>query len=289
MGIDQIGAIYLKNPYEMKITVGDEVKLGDIFVIFSTDSGNVELRSICSGKIKNINEDALKHVRNESYTKGYLIEFSEIEEIKPDLITDIEIRRWAIEEVRPLLNATYSYKVIAVGDSAVGKTAIKVRFTDDYFKKNLKTTIGVDFGAKELKLEYVTDDPTFIGPQHFTAKMNVWDAAGQSYFDKFRGMYYRDAKGVLIVYDINNYETFTHLEKWIDELDTNLGLNKVPVLLIGNKCDLERKVPIEEVEAIAKEYGFISIVTSAKNGDNIEKAFQTLAIEIYKKEEFYPI
>ena len=83
--------------------------------------------------------------------------------------------------------------------------------------------------------------------------MNVWDAAGQEYYDKIRGMYYKDANGCILVYDVNNPESFKNLNKWVDELEENLG-RKVPTLLVGNKTDLERKIRREEAVEYALDF-----------------------------------
>ena len=281
-GLDQIGYAFLKKPTEMQILVDKEVKVGEPFVAISTDKGISTLNSPCSGTLKTKHDDALEKMENDTYEYG-ILEFEEITEIDTTLITGADIEPWATHEVRSLLKNEYSFKVILTGDSAVGKTAIKVRFTDDYFKQDLKTTLGVDFGSKELKCEYLTEDILFSGVYRFTSKLNVWDAAGQSHYDKIRGMYYRDAKGALLVYDVNNPVSFDNLGKWIEELDENLG--RVPTLLIGNKTDLERLVPLEKALEFAKNHGFLYAECSAKTGDKVENVFRKLAVEIYKKEE----
>ncbi len=281
-GLDQIGYAFLKKPTSLSLLVDKEVKVGEPFAAITTERGISTLNSPCSGIIKTIHADALEKMENDTYEYG-ILEFEEISEIDSALITGAEIEPWANHEVRSLLKNEYSFKVILIGDSAVGKTAIKVRFTDDYFKQDLKTTLGVDFGSKELKCEYLTEDILFSGVYRFTAKVNVWDAAGQSHFDKIRGMYYRDAKGALLVYDVNNPVSFENLEKWIEELEENLG--RIPTLLIGNKTDLERLVPQEQALAFAKKQGFSYAECSAKTGEKVNNVFRKLAIDIYKKEE----
>ena len=221
----------------------------------------------------------------DTYTKGFILEFQSIDEIDPTLITGDNIEKWANHEVKSLLRNEYSFKIIEIGDSATGKTAIKVRFTDDYFKQDLKTTLGVDFGSREIIAEYLADDTLFAGVYRFTAKMNVWDAAGQTHYDKIRGMYYRDAKGALLCFDVNNPVSFKNLDKWADDLEENIG-KKVPVLLVGNKIDLERRVKYDDAKKYAEKRGFTDYVEcSAKTGEGINEAFKKLAIEIYKREE----
>ena len=285
VGLDQIGYAYLSNPTEFKVLVEENVTMNEPIAAITTDRGITTLYSPCAGKIKLINQDPLKDMELDTYTKGYVLEFETITEIDPTLISGEKIEQWANHEVKTLLKNEYSFKIIEIGDSATGKTAIKVRFTDDYFKQDLKTTLGVDFGAKELKLEYLADDALFSGVYRFTAKMNVWDAAGQQHYDKIRGMYYRDAKGALLCFDINNPVSFTNLDKWVEDLDENVG-RKVPVLLVGNKLDLERRVTFEDAKKYAEKRGFIGYVEcSAKTGKGINDAFIKLALEVYKHEE----
>ncbi len=285
VGLDQIGYAYLSNPTEIKVLVEENVTMNEPIAAITTDRGITTLYSPCAGKIKSINQDPLKNMELDTYTKGFVIEFETITEIDSTLISGEKIEQWANHEVKTLLKNEYSFKIIEIGDSATGKTAIKVRFTENYFKQDLKTTLGVDFGSKELKLEYLSDDTLFSGVYHFTAKMNLWDAAGQAHFEKIRGMYYRDAKGALLCFDVNNPVSFKNLDMWVEELDENVG-RKVPVLLVGNKIDLERRVKFNEAEEYAKKRGFIGYVEcSAKTGKGINDAFIKLALEVYKKEE----
>lgn len=282
VGLDQIGYAFLKKPTELKILVEKSVKIGEPFATIATANGITTLYSPCSGEIETIHENALDFMENDTYQKG-IIKLKALTQIESNLITGENIEPWALHEVRTLLKNEYSFKVILTGDSGVGKTAVKVRFTDDYFKKDLKTTLGVDFGSKEIKCEYLQDDLLFSGVYRFTTKMNVWDAAGQAHFDKIRGMYYRDAKGALLVYDVNNTVSFDNLSKWITELEENLG--EVPTLLVGNKIDLDRQVKRENAEKFAQDHGYLYAECSAKTGEKVDDVFEELALEIYKKEE----
>lgn len=285
IGLDQIGFAFLKNPSELKILADNDVKIGEPFATITTKSGITVLNSPCNGKIKNKNPNALKFMENDTYGAGYILELEEITGLdKNNLITGENVEKWAMNEVKCLIQNYYSFKIILIGDSAAGKTAIKVRFTDDYFKKDLRTTLGVDFGSKEVKYEYVSDDVMFAGAIRITIRINIWDAAGQTHFEKIRGMYYRDSKGAILVYDISNPVSFQNLDLWVKELEENVG-SKIPVLLIANKLDLERKVSFEDGLAYAKKHGFLFTEASAKTGEGVKEAFQRLAIEIYKKEE----
>lgn len=283
IGIDQIGFEFLKNPHEIKFLVETDLKVNHPFVAITTDSGITTLNAPCSGKIKLKNIKALETMDTDPYSKGYLLELDEITDLQTGLISGAQIEEWGISEAKSLIRNNYSFKVIEIGDTTVGKTAIKVRFTDDYFKKDLKTTLGVDFGSKEIKGQYISSDILFGGAYRFTAKLNVWDAAGQEMYDKIRGLYYRDAKGALLCYDVNNRRTFENLSKWINEMEENRG--KIPTLLVGNKIDLERQVSREEGLDYAMKHGYMFVECSAKTGEHVDDMFHKLAVEIFKQEE----
>jgi small GTP-binding protein len=284
VGLDQIGFAYLKNPSEITVFDEKEIKMGQPFAAITTERGITTLTAPCSGTIKSVNKAALENMDTETYTSGYILELESIGELAEGLISGEDVEKWGSHEVRALLRNNFSFKIIEIGDSTVGKTAIKVRFTDDYFKKDLKTTLGVDFGSKEIKGEYVSSDILFSGVYRFTAKMNVWDAAGQAHYEKIRGIYYREAKGAMLCYDMNNPVSFQNLDKWVEELEENVG-QKVPVLLVGNKSDLERKVSREDALAYAMKRGYLFVECSAKTGEGVDDAFKKLAVAIYKKEE----
>ena len=283
IGLDQIGYAFLNNPTEISLLVENEIKVGLPFVAIASEQGVTTLNAPCSGKIDAFNEKALENMEYDTYAEGFILKLKEISDVSPTLITGEKIESWATNEAKTLLRSNYSFKIIEIGDTAVGKTAIKVRFTDNYFKKDLKTTLGVDFGTKEIKTSYLSTDLLFSGTKRFTARMNVWDAAGQEMYDKIRGIYFKEAKGALICYDINNPLSFKNLDKWVSDLEENIG--KVPTLLIGNKTDLERKVSRKEGLKYANKHGFLFIECSAKTGENVDDIFEKLAIEIFKKEE----
>ncbi len=285
VGLDEIGYAFLKNPRELKILVENSIEIGEPIAVITTDNGITTLISPIKGRLRTGNENALKDMEHDTYTKGFLLEMETIDEIEKGLVSGkANIEKWGNFDVKSLLYGEYIYKIIEIGDSTVGKTAIKVRLTDDYFKKDLKTTLGVDFGSKELSCEYVSEDVLFTGSHRFKAKMNVWDAAGQAHYDKIRGMYYRGAKGALLVYDVTNPVSFQNLDMWINELEDNIG-KTLPILLVGNKIDLDRNISRKDAEEYAKKKGLLYFETSAKTGEGVVKAFKNLAIEIYKKGE----
>ncbi len=280
VGLDQLGFSFMKNPTELKILVEEEVHIGEPMAVITAENGITTMDSPVAGKIKTINENALSFMKDETYSRGYILELENVNEIDPSLVTGLEVAKWVKLEAKSLLSGEFSFKVIAIGDSATGKTAIKVRFSDGYFKKDLKTTLGVDFGSKEIFCEYKGVDSLFSDTHRFKVKLNIWDAAGQKHYDKIRPLYYRGARGALLVYDVNNPVSFKNLDSWLEEMDENTN-HKIPVMLLGNKIDLERKVPIEEAKEYAESHGFDFIETSAKTGENVPEALKTLVMRIY--------
>ncbi len=289
IGLDELGVEFLKSPSDLQIVVepGNAIKIGEPIAIITTERGTSTLFSPCTGQVKSINPNSLQYIATDTYGRGYFVEMEAISEIDSDLISGAEVENWALSEARSLIRNSYTFKIIEIGDSATGKTALKVRFTDNYFKRDLKTTLGVDFGSRVVECEYLPEDIMFSGPCKFKATLNIWDAAGQAHYDRIRGMYYRDAKGAILVYDITNRVSFQNLDRWISELEDNLG-RKIPVLLVGNKTDLEhtlRKVSREDGQKFADSHGFLFTECSAKTGDNVTPGFIDLALALYKSEE----
>ena len=120
-------------------------------------------------------------------------------------------------------------------------------------------------------------------------KVQVWDTAGQERYRSITNAYYRGAEGILIVFDLTNKESFRNIENWIKEVTVFTG-NDVVIICLGNKTDLndKREVTTEEGKNKAELYKFAFIETSAFNGNNIEKAFNELITDVYKKNhEFF--
>ena len=170
-----------------------------------------------------------------------------------------------------------SFKVIIVGPGAVGKTSLLNRFVHNEFNLKYKLTIGVDFLTKNL--EYT--------PSKF-AKLQIWDIGGQERFKFLHRSFYDGALGALLVFDLTRQHTFSSMKIWLSEM-RSIIINNIPKVIIGNKSDLIPEIgPIidrNEVEKYAKNEGCLYIETSAKTGENVEKAFLELTNHMVKKEE----
>ena len=161
---------------------------------------------------------------------------------------------------------THKYKLVFLGEQAVGKTSIITRFMYDTFDTTYQATIGIDFLSKTMYL----DDRT--------VRLQLWDTAGQERFRSLIPSYIRDSSVAVVVYDITNKASFQNCDKWIEDVRAERG-TEVVVMLVGNKTDLndKRQVTSEEGEAKAKKLNVLFIETSAKSNHNIKQMFRKLA------------
>ncbi|XP_058787005.1 ras-related protein Rab11A-like [Vicia villosa] len=164
----------------------------------------------------------------------------------------------------------YVFKVVLIGDSAVGKSQILARFARNDFSLDSKATIGVEFQTRTLVI------------QHKSIKAQIWDTAGQERYRAVTSAYYRGAVGAMLVYDITKRPSFDHIPRWLEELRNHADKNIV-IILIGNKSDLEdqRAVPTEDAKEFAEKEGLFFLETSALEAINVETAFMTVLTEIF--------
>lgn len=156
-----------------------------------------------------------------------------------------------------------SLKFIIVGDYAVGKTSLCKVFAQDMFQVEYKPTIGVDILTKTVEVE-----------KGFTIKLQIWDLAGQQRFFEVMTDYYKGAKGGAVVFDITRLESFESVEEWVETVRNHSG--NIPLLLVGNKVDLDelRTITSKEAKEKAKKLNLIGYIeSSAKNKINVEDVF----------------
>nr|GEU53872.1 Ras-related protein RABA4d-like [Tanacetum cinerariifolium]GEU87527.1 Ras-related protein RABA4d-like [Tanacetum cinerariifolium]GEU95056.1 Ras-related protein RABA4d-like [Tanacetum cinerariifolium] len=165
----------------------------------------------------------------------------------------------------------YVFKVVLIGDSAVGKSQLLARFARNEFSVDSKATIGVEFQTKTLVIDQKM------------VKAQIWDTAGQERYRAVTSAYYRGAVGAMLVYDMTKRQTFDHMTRWLEELRGHADKNIV-IMLIGNKCDLVnmRAVPVEDAQEFAERENLCFMETSALEATNVESAFLTALTEIYK-------
>ena len=169
-------------------------------------------------------------------------------------------------------NYEMMFKVVLVGDSFVGKTNIMSKYLKDEFHEDSKATVGVEFGSKQFTIE------------GHEIKAQIWDTAGQERYKAITSAYYKGAKGAFVVYDITRKSSFESIDKWVNDL-TAAADKKITIVVIGNKSDLEdqRQIPKEKGEEKAAKLEVAFLETSAFSGENLDKAFELMMNEIYKK------
>ena len=169
-------------------------------------------------------------------------------------------------------NYEMMFKVVLVGDSFVGKTNIMSKYLKNEFHEDSKATVGVEFGSKQFTID------------GHSVKSQIWDTAGQERYKAITSAYYKGAKGAFIVYDITRKNSFESVEKWVSDV-TSVADKKITIVLIGNKSDLEdqRQVTKEEAQDKANKLEIAFMETSAFSGDNLDKAFEMMINEVYKK------
>ena len=164
------------------------------------------------------------------------------------------------------------FKVVLVGNSGVGKSKLLARFTKDEFIQETKATIGIEFAHKDIRIE------------NQLVRAQVWDTGGQERYRSITAVYYRDAVGALLVYDVTSRKSFADLDRWLKEVRNATG-DSTQVLVIGNKSDLttSREVPFDEASRYAETNGLKLIETSAKDGSNVQEAFLGILNDIFRK------
>lgn len=170
---------------------------------------------------------------------------------------------------------TYLYKVLIVGDINVGKTSILDQFTNGHFDDSYISTIGIDFNVKTVHL----DDSVKI-------KLQIWDSCGQERFRALTRTYYRNAKAIVIVYDITNRQSFENAKVWIKEIEQNVEPD-VMIVLVGNKTDLylKRQIQYFEGHELANSRYMEFFETSAKYDNNIQTVFTFIAHKLFAESE----
>ncbi|KAJ8643551.1 hypothetical protein MRB53_005299 [Persea americana] len=165
----------------------------------------------------------------------------------------------------------YVFKIVLIGDSAVGKSQLLARFARHEFSLDSKATIGVEFQTRTLAIDKKT------------VKAQIWDTAGQERYRAVTSAYYRGAVGAMLVYDMTKRPSFDHVARWLEELRGHADKNIV-IMLIGNKSDLGtlRAVPTEDAKEFAERENLFFMETSALEATNVETSFQNILTEIYR-------
>ncbi|RDD37594.1 Ras-related protein Rab-32 [Trichoplax sp. H2] len=191
----------------------------------------------------------------------------------------------------PVATKEHSFKFIIVGKNHTGKSSIIRRYVNGLFTDYYKITMGVDFALKVINWDAKT-----------SIKLQLWDVQesyslaleciGQDFNEKMTHVYFKDAVGAFVVYDVTDVKTFESTKMWKEDIDKKVFLPdgcKIPVVLLANKCD-KAKVgnhnSPEYLDNYIQDNGYIKwFETSAKTGINIDKAFRSLVEEVYESSD----
>ena len=160
----------------------------------------------------------------------------------------------------------YILKILVLGDSCVGKSCILSQYVDEEFPMIYSSTIGVDFKVKTIK----TEDKNL--------KLMLWDTAGQERFRSITKSFYKGVHGVLIIYSVDDLDSFSNITFWLNEVEKNCYSTKPKIMIVGNKSDLDflRKIQYNDGATLAKNFGLTFIEVSAKKNININEMFSAL-------------
>ena len=165
---------------------------------------------------------------------------------------------------------TYQLKIVLIGDSTVGKTSLLYRFIEGRFIEDRLCTICADFKTKSIRIDQST-----------IAKLTVWDTAGQEKYRAITSNYYRDANGVILIYDVANKSTFKNLNMWLNDINNKNLRESISIILVANKIDLpNREISYEEGDDFAQKNNLLYCETSIKEGKNIEDVFDMITRDI---------
>ncbi len=262
-----------------------QYKLGELLEVLSLESHTIHLFAVEEDYIvsiitsKQITRDKVSML---AIQMGIILNKYSGETPYTNLDLKKEIDQIVETAISSLVKQHHTFKIILIGDGAVGKTSIRRQYLGEGFKSDYQMTIGADLASKNSSLIYAG------GKQ---IKFLIWDLAGQPRFENVRKAYFMAAVGALVVFDATRHGSFTNIVKWMNELWRNNGRGPVPLIVLANKIDLcgeegvncvaEGKVVafINRLSQISEKYrGFKIhyIPTSAKTGQNIDYAFEIL-------------
>ena len=156
-------------------------------------------------------------------------------------------------------------KIILIGDTFTGKKSLLFKYTDDFFPENILSTIGVEFKEKKI----ILNDKIIT--------LQIWLTSGQERFRSITQNFYRNADGILFIFDVTNKDSFNHIKDWL--MDYQVVDLDIKTILIGNKIDLldKRVISKEKMEKFGENKNIKTYETSAKTGENVNKIFTEIA------------
>ena len=164
-------------------------------------------------------------------------------------------------------NKTIQFKFLVLGEGKIGKTSLIERYINKTFKSNYIATIGMDIRRKRLEINNKEVD------------ISITDTAGQERFRSITKMFYKGADGILVGFDLTDRNTFEQVNYWISQIEENSSKDyPISLVLFGNKCDNVENIKVseEDIEKLKEKYKLTFYKTSAKDGTNVQNAFQHL-------------
>ena len=164
-------------------------------------------------------------------------------------------------------------QLLIIGNSIVGKTSILTKYTSKAYTESYVATVGLDFFTKDESIDGKT------------IRIKIWDTAGQERYKAITKCFFQRAQGIIIVFDVTNKRSFDDLKMWIDSIKSQSKLTEdlenMPIILIGNKIDLPKRVIDKETALnFAKEQNLEYYETSAKTGEGIDNAIKELVKKV---------
>lgn len=173
------------------------------------------------------------------------------------------------------LKTFYQLKLILLGDSGVGKSSLLHRYMDKPFNPDIKCTINTDMKIKSFNIDSST-----------SAQITIWDTCGQEKYRSLTNNFFRDAHGIILMYDVCDRRSFNSLDGWLNEINKHTFKEDVSIILCGNKTDLKfRKTSFEEGYNFSKNNDILFCETSSKDGYNVNTVFENLTYNIIEKKK----
>ncbi|KAL6114776.1 rab27b [Pungitius sinensis] len=179
----------------------------------------------------------------------------------------------------------YLIKLLALGDSGVGKTTFLYSYTDNKFNPKFTTTVGIDF--REKRVMYAGRGADGKTERNFKVHLQLWDTAGQERFRSLTTAFFRDAMGFLLMFDLTSQQSFLNVRNWMSQLQANAYCDSPDIVLVGTKADLldVRDVQARQARDLAERYGIPYFETSAVSGVDVDQAVTTLLDLVMKRME----
>nr|MDO8116381.1 Rab family GTPase [Candidatus Sigynarchaeota archaeon] len=165
----------------------------------------------------------------------------------------------------PSERVDYKFKLVLTGESGTGKTSLILRFVKDFFKEDLKSTIGTNFMVKTLNLDGKV------------VQLLIFDIGAQKMFTSMRAKYFQGSNGAISVFDLTSMDSLLAIPEWINSIRDVCG--DIPIVIVGNKSDLvdQRAVPLIESQNLASRFTCMYMEASAKSGDHVAELFEKIA------------